>query len=96
VGAILSGGNSTHEITRNGPETALSQVFIAIDCSKLANYQGISSTITRIINDYHESVPDKEGGRILYPGERVLNTRKENREKGIPVNRQVWERIRLL
>jgi 3-dehydro-L-gulonate 2-dehydrogenase len=96
VGAIISGGNSTHEITRNGPESALSQVFIAIDCSKLANYQGISSTVSQIINDYHASVPDKSDGKILYPGERVLITRKENTENGIPVAKQVWEQVRSL
>jgi len=96
VGAILSGGNSTHEVTRNGPESALSQVFLAIDCSKLGNYQGIANTVSQIIQDYHSSLPDREDGKILYPGERVLHTRRENREKGIPVDASVWERVRSL
>jgi 3-dehydro-L-gulonate 2-dehydrogenase len=31
--------------------------------------------------------------RILYPGERVLATRKNNLLNGIPVVKKVWEEI---
>lgn len=96
VAAILTAGNSTYEITRNGPESAVSQVFIAIDVSKLGNYTGISFVISQIIDDYHSSVKEHQDSTISYPGERVLFTRKENQEKGIPVSRAVWEQVKAL
>lgn len=96
VGTILTAGNATYEITRNGPESAVSQVFIAIDVSKLINYPGVSLVISQIIDDYHHSVPQHQDGKITYPGERVLLTRKENLEKGIPVSRAVWEHVKSL
>ncbi len=96
VGTVLTAGNSTHDITRNGPESAVSQVFIAIDLSKLKNFPGIALVINQIIDDYHQSVPEYYDNKISYPGERVLLTRKENQEKGIPVSRAVWEQIKAL
>ena len=41
--------------------------------------------IENIINDYHQSVIEDEKAKIMYPGERVLETRKNNLAKGIPV-----------
>jgi 3-dehydro-L-gulonate 2-dehydrogenase len=34
-----------------------------------------------------------DGKSIRYPGEGVVKTRKENLEKGIPVNEDVWNAI---
>jgi 3-dehydro-L-gulonate 2-dehydrogenase len=93
LAAILSGGNATGEITRRGPESAVSQVFIAIDPFCLFNYKSIASAIQQIIDDYHQSIPQNAGEKILYPGERVLETRKRNREQGIPVSKSIWEGI---
>lgn len=96
LAAILSGGNSTHEITARGTEYAVSQVFIAIDISFLHNHSSIQHTINQVILDYHASLPDKESGSIIYPGERVLNTRADNMQQGIPVNAGVWEDVKKL
>ncbi|MDB5198516.1 MAG: Malate/L-lactate dehydrogenase [Chitinophagaceae bacterium] len=93
LATILSGGLSTNEISKNDVETALSQVFIAIDISKLNNHSSIASMITNIINDYHHSSPQDEKSRIMYPGERVLETRKNNLANGIPVIKKIWEEI---
>ena len=38
LATILSGGLATHEITKKSAEMACSQVFIAIDMSKMANF----------------------------------------------------------
>jgi len=93
--AILSGGWSVNEITRNKPEHGLSQVFIAIDLQQLKNYSGIEACINNIISDYKQSVA--EGNReILYPGERVLQNRENNLKNGIPVLKKVWEEIETL
>lgn len=91
--AILSNGLATYEITKQPAEIASSQVFIAIDISKLANYSSISTTIDGIIQDYKTSIPVKEKGKISYPGERVLDTRLKNNQEGIPVLESVWQEV---
>ena len=93
LATILSGGLSTKQITDRGSEHGLSQVFIAADISSLGNHHVIPKTINDIIQDYRSSRPASEATEILYPGERVLRSRKENSESGIPLNQSVWEEI---
>ena len=90
VGALLSGGLAVHEISRQKVEKGLSQVFLAIDLRQLHNFRGIEACLHHIIQDYKQSVAEKE---VLYPGERVLRSRRQNREKGIPVLRKVWDDV---
>jgi 3-dehydro-L-gulonate 2-dehydrogenase len=92
LAAILSGGLATNEISKLPAEINVSQVFIAIDLSKLHNTSAIRQALENIIEDYKGAVPI-EGKSVRYPGEGVVKTRKENLEKGIPVNVQVWNEI---
>lgn len=93
LSAVLSGGFATHEISSRGTEVALSQVFIAIDLSKLGNRSAITKTIENILADYHQSVLAEPSGAITYPGERVLQTRERNLANGIPVLKKVWDGV---
>jgi 3-dehydro-L-gulonate 2-dehydrogenase len=95
LAAVLSGGLSVHEITRQPMEMAVSQVFIAIDISKLGNHSAIAQVVQNIITDYHQSIPE-ENQQISFPGERVLKTRQRNLANGIPVVKEVWEKILVL
>jgi 3-dehydro-L-gulonate 2-dehydrogenase len=96
LATILSGGLSTFELSKKEVEHSLSQVFIAIDISKLSNHSAIAKTIKAILNDYHHSIPVDETKKIVYPGERVLLTRKNNLANGIPVLKKVWDEIKQL
>lgn len=94
IASILSGGNSTTDIGRmTEDEYGISQVLIAIDPSKFNIPEITDDVINNVIEDVKSSEPEKEGGRISYPGERVIATRKENLEKGIPVNEAIWQEI---
>ncbi len=93
LATILSGGLSTHEISKNKVETSVSQVFIVIDISKLKNHSSIPLMIENIIKDYHQSATEEEKNRIMFPGERVLATRKNNLVNGIPVINGIWKEI---
>lgn len=93
MATLLSGGLSTAEISRKEAEYGVSQVFIAIDLSRLGNYPAIQQVIQAIIEDYKASVPQNPGSDIRYPGERALSTRAENKARGIPVNKNVWHQI---
>jgi len=90
---VLSGGKSTFQITEQKSESAVSQVFIAVKLSSLYNSSAINNVINNIIADFHNAAPGGTSDKIRYPGERVLLTRKENTENGIPVNSKVWEEI---
>lgn len=84
--ALLAGGLATHQIPPDPlRETRLSQVFLAFDLSPLGGLE----TAARVADDIVESL---EGAR--YPGERTLQIRRENMEKGIPVDPQIWEQNR--
>lgn len=96
LATILSGGLSTHQISTQEGEYGLSQVYIAIDISKLGNRSIITKAITAILDDYHKSVTIAGAKKITFPGERVLQTRKNNLENGIPVVKKVWDEINQL
>jgi 3-dehydro-L-gulonate 2-dehydrogenase len=95
MAAVLSGGMSTHEITAKGIEYC-SQVFIAFDIQKLGNASSVTRVMENIIADYQQSVPATKESKITYPGQRVLQTREQNRRDGIPVMKKIWEEILLL
>jgi 3-dehydro-L-gulonate 2-dehydrogenase len=93
LAAVLSGGLATHQITKKPAEIASSQVFIAIDIAKLGHQSSIAGIINGIIEDYHQSTAIDETRKITFPGERVLQTRQKNSDKGVPVLKSVWAEI---
>ncbi len=93
IAMILSGGNSTLEVGKFGVEMGLSQVFMALDISRLSGKDLIIRSLQETIADLHRSTPIREGGTVSYPGERMLKARKENLEKGIPVEPVYWEQV---
>ncbi|MDX1285809.1 MAG: Ldh family oxidoreductase, partial [Draconibacterium sp.] len=93
LATVLSAGLSTHKLSELEAEYGVSQVFIAIDIKKLNNFPAIENTISGIIEDLKNSIPINPDDDIRYPGERVVQTRNENLENGIPVNKKVWEEI---
>jgi 3-dehydro-L-gulonate 2-dehydrogenase len=88
LATTLSGGLSVAEITAQGPEKNLSQIFIAIDPSKLGS---VASVVKKIIDDFKTSTP-----QVRYPGENVVKTRARNLENGIPVSSNIWAEIKAL
>jgi 3-dehydro-L-gulonate 2-dehydrogenase len=96
VGALLSGGCATHQIPADTErETKLSQVFIAIDPLTLGHTGGASNLTDQIVEHLQSSAVG-DGGRVRYPGERVLQTREENLAKGIPVEPAIWREVQAL
>jgi 3-dehydro-L-gulonate 2-dehydrogenase len=91
--AILSGGLTTSKISEKEAEYALSQIFIAINVEKLSNHAHIHNIIDSVICDLKKSSPEKPGMNIRYPGENIVKVRKENMNRGIPVNDEIWKLI---
>ncbi len=91
---LLSGGKSTYQLGKLIPdEYGVCQVFIALDISKSADESFIHSAVDEVVNDLHNAEPVDKGGNVYYPGERMLLTRKENEEKGIPVEQSFWQQV---
>ncbi len=93
LATVLSAGQSTSQVTAQKAETNISQIFIAVDITKLHNYASIQAAINSILADYHASTPEKEGTQVRYPGENVASIREENLKNGIPVLKATWEKV---
>jgi 3-dehydro-L-gulonate 2-dehydrogenase len=94
VAALLSGGRATHQIEPIPErETDLSQVFIAINPASPAS---ASTNIADEIIAYLHATPSAPGKSVRYPGERVLETRKQNLAEGIPVDPRIWREVQAL
>jgi len=96
VAALLSGGLATHEIAPEPErETKISQVFIALAPSTL-DKSGASRSITDEIIENLQLKKAASDGEVRYPGERVLQTRKQNLAEGIPVDPNIWSEVQSL
>ena len=47
----------------------------------------------QFVSEVKASVPAQERGEVFYPGEMELVRIRENREQGIPVNEEIWQRV---
>jgi 3-dehydro-L-gulonate 2-dehydrogenase len=93
MAGILAGGSTTHQIPPEPEkETRLSQVFIAFDPARLGGSISPEDIAADVIQHFRVSAQDGDG-RPLYPGERVLETRHENMEKGVPVEPTIWQQV---
>jgi 3-dehydro-L-gulonate 2-dehydrogenase len=91
LAALLSGGAATFEIGMDPiAETRLSQVFLAFELRSL-DAAGMANEVSNRIVKSLRADGDEE--TVRYPGERVLQARRENLELGIPVDPGVWERV---
>ena len=85
LAAVVSGGQSTHEIGAQGKEFAVSQVFIALDARSLAGRDRCEHAVNAVVEDLHRA-----GDAVRYPGEGMLKIRQENLAQGIPVDEDQW------
>lgn len=91
--ACLSGGLPVADIAEQEDESALSQVFIAIDYRKIVGEDEADRIAERAIGYLKGSTKAEGTKEIVYPGERMLRTREENLREGIPVDERVWSEI---
>jgi 3-dehydro-L-gulonate 2-dehydrogenase len=93
VAGILAGGCTTHQIPAEpDKETRLSQVFVAFDPARLGGAVSADTIAEEVIRHFQNS-SKKEDAHPRYPGERVLRTRLENMEKGVPVEPSIWQQV---
>ncbi|HEX8137017.1 MAG TPA: 3-dehydro-L-gulonate 2-dehydrogenase [Pyrinomonadaceae bacterium] len=92
LAALLSGGRATHEIQADPDlEVGLSQVFLAFNVSSPDEEETFARPVDRIIE--HLQMASAEDEKVRYPGERTLETRRLNLERGIPVEPEIWRHV---
>lgn len=98
ISALLSNGLSTAGIDKAGKGScgSCNQVFIAIDPLKFNTQEFIDNIVDETIQQIKSSELAEGNNEIFYPGEKSLNTRKENMKLGIPVDDGVWEKVKEL
>jgi 3-dehydro-L-gulonate 2-dehydrogenase len=96
LAALLSGGNATHQITRDSlKEKGLSQVFLAFDPSLIDEGSENVKLVDQIIS-YVLGAQASGDENVRYPGQRTLEIRKQNLAEGIPVEPHIWKPIQEL
>ncbi len=93
MAAIISGGQSTHNIAQQDSEYAVSQVYIAIDATRLMGQAALDEMVAAILADFHTAKPLDENEGVRYPGEGMLRTRRESLEKGVSVDEKQWQAL---
>ncbi len=87
---LFSKGDSTAGIAAKPAETGISQVFISM---KLEGDEQQEAMIEQILAYTKSSTSIDENQPVRYPGEGVLKTRAFNKANGIPVDRDIWDKI---
>jgi 3-dehydro-L-gulonate 2-dehydrogenase len=95
ITTILSGGQSTFDLSNDSVDSGMSQFFIAIDPSRFGSMDSIEKTVDETL-EYYRSSESITGDEISYPGERIVKAKEENLVNGIPVDQKIWEEIQKL
>ena len=86
VAALLSGGQATHQIpTDPEQETALSQVFLALDPASLSPRADLDALVDGVMVHLHEGEGD-----VRHPGQRTLEERARSLREGVMVDPGIW------
>jgi 3-dehydro-L-gulonate 2-dehydrogenase len=86
--AGLSGGKSVAQITKDGPEYAMSQFFLCFDAKSID-----TNMLEEIIAFTREGNDDGSVSSVRYPGEQTLANRIKSDREGIVVNDKIWHEV---
>ncbi|MBK8947161.1 MAG: 3-dehydro-L-gulonate 2-dehydrogenase [Ignavibacteriae bacterium] len=92
IATILSGGNSTFNLSKTDVDSGMSQIFIAIDPNKLASKEIIEMKVNEIL-DYYLTAEKSDEDKISYPGERIIASKEINLKFGVEVDDTIWAKI---
>jgi 3-dehydro-L-gulonate 2-dehydrogenase len=68
-------------------------MFIAIDAGRVAGTEALDQVLEETIGDLHSASPLDVAEPVAYPGERMLERRRDNLENGVPVDTEFWEQV---
>ena len=93
MAVLITGGDSTREISRHENETGVSQVFMTINIASLMGASNVAKKVDAIIDDFLDVASFEGASNVRYPGQGFIATRKENLEKGILIDPELWQKV---
>ncbi|KKM98405.1 hypothetical protein LCGC14_1158240 [marine sediment metagenome] len=93
LAAVLSGGAATWQLAKSRHEHAVSQIFLAFDPAVMGDQDQMAETVNQAVEFLTGAAPASTDGEVLYPGQRALRVRRENTERGIPVDPDCWQHV---
>jgi 3-dehydro-L-gulonate 2-dehydrogenase len=97
LAAMLSGGNATHDISREPTrESGVSQIFFAIDPANFGERDDLDRIAAGILASLGEAMPIDLTRPVRYPGEQTLHLRQENIKLGVPIDPSIWQKVKEL
>lgn len=88
LAAVISSGQSTHQIFAQGDEYAVSQTFIALDVTSLVGQTVREQIVNDVVNNLQGAGED-----VRYPGAGMLRVREESLKEGVLVDEAQWEAL---
>ena len=92
IAAVLSGGLATCQLA-HGQDHCVSQVFLAFDPARMGLTERLAEIADLAVESVTTAAPVAPGEAARYPGQRCLQTRRENMDLGIPVDPACWQRV---
>ncbi len=92
VAALVAGGQTTAELSRQGHEAGVSQLFIAFDLARLGSVDAALAMVDASLADLASAEP-LPGARVTYPGQRAAERRRINRREGVPADEEYWQQV---
>ena len=94
LASLFSEGKATHEIGQLETEYGISQFFLCLHPATCGlDRETMDLQVSGVIKDLKTSGVFNDN-EVQYPGEQSLASRKENLEKGIPVDAEIWKKVK--
>jgi 3-dehydro-L-gulonate 2-dehydrogenase len=94
VAAMLALGNATRDVVPDPlRETALSQVFVAINPKALGGEEQMDRIADQVVDSLHACRRANPNEAVRYPGEQTQRLREENGRLGLPIDAAIWNEI---
>ena len=93
--ALMAGGSSGSDMDEAGRGSCVGccQIFIAYDPYLFGTREEIQDMLDRRVAAADASHPDRDGGRVVCPGERTLSARERSMKDGVNVDQAVWQQV---
>jgi 3-dehydro-L-gulonate 2-dehydrogenase len=97
MAAMMTLGKATHDLSSDMLfEAGISQMFVALNPQALGSPERVEQIADEVVASLHACSQAQEGKPVRYPGEQTLRIREENRRLGLPVDEDLWARVKEL
>lgn len=95
VGLMLGNGKLSHEISVpvEGSCGGCTQIFVSYAPDLFGDRKELEDKVEKRLAAVNEAHPSDPKRPVQWPGEGTARRRKENLEKGIPANEDVWAQV---